>query len=170
MLILRAPIPYDLPPIYALAMDEKDKFLDDYQVFDLDYAKELIASPHARIIDDHGYAAGIVWFDETRDDLHTQMHVLVKPEYWKQVIQLDLLPQAADWCFDTMNVAKILAEPMSTQKGAIKLLRKYKFYEHKPFYKHTKQKGVIVDVIPFELRKNYWRKLRDVRKEHRLPG
>lgn len=161
MLILRPPTPHDLPPLYNLAMDERDKFLDDYTTFDLEYAKVVVTSPHALVIDDYGYAAGIVWFDDTREDLHTSMHVLVKPEYWKQVIKLDLLPQAADWAFDNMGVGKILAEPMSTQKGAIKLLRKYKFYEHKPFYKHTKQKGVIVDVIHFELRKNYWRKLRN---------
>lgn len=155
---LRAPLAHDLPPLYNLAIDQADKFLDDYESFDLSYAQDVLADPYTLVIDDHGYACGVVWFNNTLDDLHTEMHVLVRPEYWRQVIKQDVLPQAVTKTFAEMCVGKILCKPMHTQKSALRLLRKYKFYEHKPWRKHTRQKGVKVDVILFELRKNYWEK------------
>lgn len=160
MLTLRLANLLDIPPLYALACDKKHLFLDDYHEIDLEYAHGLCNSRASLIIDHYDYPAGAVWFDDQLEDLHCQMHVLVNPKYWRQVIKQDILPQAVDWAFDCLGVNKILAEPMSTQKGAIQLLRKYKFYEHKPWYKHTKQNGVLVDVIRFEARKNYWRRLR----------
>jgi RimJ/RimL family protein N-acetyltransferase len=157
MLSIRPPSPLDLPPLYALAVDHKGKFLDDYSDFDADFARYVLALPGTLIMDDYGYAAGVAWFDDQVDDLRATMHLLVRPEAWRQVIKQGLLPAVVDSAFDTLGVAKILAEPMSSQKGAIKLLRKYKFYEHKPFYKHTKQGGIIVDTILFELRRKFWR-------------
>lgn len=160
MLTLRPSNLLDLPPLYALANDYKSQFLDDYHDIDLEYAQGLCNSGACLVIDDFGYPAGAVWFSDQVDDLHCQVHVLVHPKHWREVIRRDILPQAVDWAFENLGVGKILAEPLSTQKTAMRLLRKYRFYEHKPWYKHTKQGGVVVDVTRFEARKNYWRRLR----------
>lgn len=163
MLTLRAPSPLDLPPLYTLAVDHQSKFLDDFSEFDAGHAHELLSLPGTLVFDDYGYAAGAAWFTERKADLRATMHLLVRPEAWRAVIKQNLIADVLENAFETLGVAKILAEPMSTQKGAIKLLRKHKFYEHKPFYKHTKHNGVIVDVILFELRRNFWRKNGNVR-------
>jgi len=167
MLTLRPPSPLDLPTLYALAVDHQDKFLDDYTEIDLDYAQQIIADPGTQIIDAYGYAVGAVWFSERKDDLHASVHALINPKYYRAILKEDILGKAVDWAFDTLGVGKVLAEAMSTQSTALSLLRRYKFYEHKPFYKHTKQRGVIVDVIWFEARKNFWRKQRGHRQEEK---
>lgn len=160
MLSLRPANILDLPPLYALASDKKRLFLDDYHSFDLDYAREILDSGTCLIIDDHGYPAGVIWFSDQLDDLHCQVHTLVDPKHWREILKLDILGQGMDWAFETLGIAKILAECLSTQSTALRILRKYKFYEHKPFYKHTRQGGVVVDVIRFEARKNFWRRSR----------
>src|SRR5690242_19161441 len=114
MLKLRPPHPFDLPPLFTLANDKKHLFLDDYRDFDLEYAHGVCNSRAALVIDHFNYPAGAVWFDDILDDLHCQMHVLVHPEFWRQVIKQDILPQTVDWAFETLGVAKVLAEPMST--------------------------------------------------------
>lgn len=161
MLILRPSNLLDLPPLYSLASDTKHLFLDDYSDFDLEYAHGVCNSRATLIIDHYDYPAGAIWFEDQVDDLHCQVHVLVHPKHWRQVLKQDILGQAVDWAFNNLGVNKILAEPMSTQKTAIRLLRKYQWYEHKPWYKHTKQGGITVDIIRFESRKNYWRQYRN---------
>lgn len=160
MLILRPSQITDIPPLYRLASDKKHLFLDDYSDFDLEYAHG-VCNGSALVIDHYDYAVGAIWFDDQRDDLHCQLHALVQPQHWREVLKQDMLGKAVDWAFENLGVAKILAEPMSTQKSAIRLLRKYRFMEHRPWYKHTKQNGIVVDVIRFEARKNFWRRHRD---------
>ena len=149
---------HDLPPSFNMFVDQAGKFLDDFHEVTLPYVQEILADAHTLVVDDHGYALGVIWFDDTVGDLHTTMHVLFRPEAWRAVIRQNILPKAATHAFKTMGVGKLLAFPMRTQKTAIKVLRKYKFYEHKPWYKHTRYQGIKVDIIMFELRKKYWEK------------
>lgn len=167
MLILRKPTLIDLPPLYALAEDHRHKFLDDYTSFDLVFAQEVLINMPSAVIDDHGYACGVAWFDPVRDDLHAEIHLLINPQYWRRVIRQDVLRDLLNWGFEALGVNKIIARPMSTQKDAMRVLRRYSFYEHKPFYKHTRQKGVIVDEIVFELRRGYWNKINGKRQERK---
>lgn len=154
---LRPASPFDTPPLMALLADHKDKFLDDFDTFDPAIVQDVINSGTSLVIDDHGYAAGVFYFNDQVDDLRATIHLLVRPEYMRQLIKQDLVSQALDFAFDELKVKKIIAEAMSSQKNALKLLRKYRFYEHKPWYKHTRHAGEIVDVIRFELRRTNWR-------------
>jgi RimJ/RimL family protein N-acetyltransferase len=151
-------------------MDHQVKFMDDYHEVTVPYLQAIADDPATLIIDDHGYAAGVIWFDDTVDNLRTAMHILIRPEYWRPVIQQDILPQAATKTFEKLGVGKILAFPMSTQKTAIRVLRRYGFYEHKPWLKHTRQNGVKVDVIMFELRRKYWEKRQHERRQPKKSG
>lgn len=156
---LRKPETFDLPPLYALADDYKHKAMDDYDVFNAEVVKEILQG-HTLVIDEYGYAVGAIWFDDVIDDLRGTVHLMVRPRYMPKVLEQELIPQAFDWAFKNLKIGKILAYPMHTQKTALKLLRKYRFYEHKPWHKHTKVKGTKVDVIMFELRKSFWEKNR----------
>jgi RimJ/RimL family protein N-acetyltransferase len=166
-LTLRKPTPLDLPPLYNLAEDRKSDFLDDYHDFSLEYAKRLLEDEDTIIIDDNGFAAGAVWFTEKREDLHAQMHLLIRPEYWRRCFKEDIFNKIVDFSFENVKVSKLLAQVMDTQKTALKILRKYGFFEHKPWHKHTKHKGVKVDIINFELKKGYWEKKRGLRRREK---
>ena len=171
MLTLRAPSPLDLPTLYALALDHKGKFLDDYTEFDLDYAQAILASPTTLVIDEYGFAVGAVWFDDTLEGIRTTVHGLIRPEKVRALIKDDIFGKAVDWAFEEMRVKKVIAECMSTMQMAQGLLRRYKFQEHRPFFKHTKQNGVLVDVIWFEAKRHYWSKMRGNRQEEKqLPS
>jgi RimJ/RimL family protein N-acetyltransferase len=163
MLILRAPSPLDLPPLYNLAEDTSSKFLDDYHSFDLEYAHGILIDSNTLVIDDNGFAVGVFWFDEVRADLHAQFHLLARPEYWRRILKEDICGQAVSLAFEKVGVSKFMAQTLSTQKSAIKLLRRYGFFEHRPWYKHTRQGGIKVDVINFELRRKHWEKQRGKR-------
>lgn len=153
----------DLPPLYNLAEDNASKFLDDYHSFDLSYATEVLNDPNTIVVDDSGFPVGVFWFNETLDDLHTQFHFLARPEYFRRILEQDICGKAADLTFARMKVGKMLAQAMHTQTSAIKLLRRYGFYEHKPWHKHTRQNGVKVDIINFELKRSFWEKKRGQR-------
>lgn len=162
---LRPANPLDLPPLYALAEDHKHKFLDDYTTFSPDYARLLLADENTLVIDDgYGYAVGAFWFDDTRDDLHTTIHMLIRPEYYRALVKADLGKLSADHAFYKMGVARIYAFPMHTQTNAIKYLKRYGFYSHLPWRSHTKQGGKRVDTIFMELKKSNWEK-RSERRE-----
>lgn len=163
MLTLRPPTPLDLPPLYNLAEDTAGKFLDDYHVFDLPYAQSILESPHTLVIDDSGFACGAFWFTEIRDDLHAQFHLLVRPDCWRKVLAQNVPAQGVDAAFERLGVGKLLAQALHTQKSAIRLLRRHGFFEHRPWRKHTRQGGVKVDVINFELKRSYWEKHRGKR-------
>lgn len=158
-LTLRPASQNDFYPLCALADDYKHLVLDDYDVFDTSVVERIISG--CCLVFDSGYQEGAIWFDNVVDDLRADVHILVRPQYLRQIIKQSLIPQAFDLAFEVLKVGKILAYPMHTQKTALKLLRRYKFYEHKPWTKHTRVNGLKTDVIMFELRRSYWRKERN---------
>jgi len=163
LLKLRAPRVTDLPPLYALAEDHKHKFLDDYHDFDLEYAKRILNNPHTLIIDDHDYAVGVFWFDDTVDDLHSTIHMLIRPEYFRKFLKQGLGAEVINTAFESLGVLRLYGFPMSTQGSAIKILKKHHFYSHIPWRSHTKQQGKRVDTIFLELKRSTWEKKNGLR-------
>lgn len=155
-LTLRPATPLDLPPLYVLAQDNKSKFLDDYHSFGVDYASEIMACPHTRVIDDGYYPVGAYWLTEITDDLHAEMHMLVHPSAWRDVLRQGLSAEMLDYTFSALGVGRIYAHPMSTQRSAIRLLKRHHFYAHLPWRSHTKQGGKRVDTIFMELKRSKW--------------
>lgn len=150
----------------ALIQDFKDGFVNDYDdEIDLQWVYQVLSSGNCRLIcDQYDYPVGGFWLDGIMDDLHGRLHFIIRPEYLKQCLKQDLFNQWISETFEQYGFSKLIAECYNTQKTAIKLLRKYQFYEHKPFFKHTRQKGVIVDLIVFELRRRNWEKRNGNRK------
>ncbi len=157
-LTLRPPTLLDLPPLYSLAMDHKDKFLDDYHTFSVDTARRIMSCPHTQVIDDGYYPVGAYWFTDITDDLHAEIHMLVAPAAWRSVLKEQISAQVLDYAFGSLGISRVYAFPMSTQQGAIKLLKKHHFYAHLPWRSHTKQAGKRVDTIFLELKRSTWEK------------
>lgn len=162
-LLLRPANHLDLPPLMALAHDFKNLFLDDYSELEMEDVADVVKSGRAFVFDLHGYAVGCIWFDEVLDDLHCQVHVLVRPEYLRQVLKQDFIGLSIDWAFEQLKVGKVKARTMSTEKSAIKLLRRFKFKDAAPVFKETRHNGVKVDMIHWEMRRNWWLKDRGLK-------
>lgn len=157
---LRAPRLTDLPPLYALAEDHKDSFLDDDHDFNLEYAQAILNDPQTIIIDDHDYAVGVLWFDETVKGLRSSIHILFRPRYWPLIKSQQTIAQALDLAFEQLGVERIYAYPLDHQKAALNLLKEHHFYSHKPLRGYAWVKGKKADLIFHELKRTSWEKHR----------
>lgn len=158
MLTLRPALIVDIPPLTTMLEDQCDKYYDDYTVFDPLYVVHLVKSGELLSIDHAGYAVGCVWYAEKQDDLHVRLHFLVRPKWLKTCIKQRVFEDAIDYAFDVLGVQKIKARPFEFQKGAIKLLNRYKF-KHLGYERNeTRKNGKLVDVVPFELHAKYWKR------------
>ncbi len=158
---LRKPSVYDLPPLYALAMDTSAKFLDDYHEVDISYAQEVLNDPNTLIIDDGYYPVGAAWWTDVLDDLHAEIHLLVKPGAWRRFLSSGLGHEILGHGFKAVGVARQYAFMMHTQTSAIKILKRHGFYSHMPWRAHTKQGGKRVDTIFMELKRSKWESRND---------
>lgn len=158
MLTLRKPNKLDLPPLYNLAMDHASKFLDDYHSFNLEYAQLIIEDPDTIIVDDNGFAAGVVWFDDKVPELRASIHFLLRPEYWLKFYKNKLPDRVIQQTFDDLKLERIYAYPMDNQHTAIKILKRLGFFSHLPWRSNTRQQGKKRDVIFHELKRSNWSK------------
>ena len=103
-LTLRKPNKLDLPPLYNLAIDHASKFLDDYHSFDVEYAQLIIDDPDTIVVDDNGFAAGVVWFDDKVPELRASIHFLLRPEYWLSFYKHSLHKQIIQQAFEEQGL------------------------------------------------------------------
>ena len=157
MLTLRKPKERDII-LYNLASDHAQKFLDDYHEINKDYAFYLINDKDTIVIDDKEFPVGVVWFDQKIPGLHSSVHFLIRPEYWKQFLKQELHKACITQAFEEQDIKKLCAYTMNNQKTAVKLLKMLGFYEHKVWRSHTHQQGKCMDVTFFELKRSSWNK------------
>ena len=160
-LTLRVPKALDFFAVYTLAAQQAPHFLDDFHDITPRYLERILSDPASRIIEQKAHPVGVVWYDPVLADLHAEIHFLLQPCCWKQALREGLPAQIVSDVFSRLGVDKLLAYPMHTQTTALTLLRRTGFYEHNPWRNHTRQHGRKVDVIFFELKKNYWKKISD---------
>lgn len=155
-LFLRQATPFDLPPILALLEDYKEGFQEDGESLDYEEIAQSIQEGNIWVIDEWDYAVGAVSFSDIKPGISAVIHLIVRPEYLRRVLKLKLIEQSFNIAFKELGVGKIKALPMETQKTAIKLLNRFKFYRIGIFRNETKQRGKFVDIIAFELHKKFW--------------
>lgn len=158
MLTLRPPKTADLAPLFVLADTHGTKFLDDYTEFSPEYCSNLLTEDSTIVIDDNGFAVGMCWFSDKRDDLHSTIHFLLEPKFWRQFVKQQLHKTVINEAFKSQNVSRIYAYTMDGQKVAKKLLSSLGFFSHKTWYSHTKQNGKRRDVTFHELKRSKWMK------------
>jgi RimJ/RimL family protein N-acetyltransferase len=158
VLTLRKPEPRDLAPVFNLANDYGSKFLDDYHEVSDAYIVQMMHDPFSFIVADNGFPIGLVWFTDKLDDLHSEIHFLIRPEYWRPFIKQKLGAEIISQAFVEQNVLRFYAYTMDNQRTAFKLLKSLHFFSHKPWMSHTKQAGKRRDVTFHELKRSTWRK------------
>ena len=156
-LVLRPADTIDLPPLAILLETYREQYFDDYDSCDMAFLARLIASGEMLVMDDCGYAAGAVWYNNRFEDLHVTLHLLVKPDYWRRMLRDNILPEVIDYAFETLGVQKIKAIPLKSQFGAIKLLKRFLFKQRGYLKAETRKNGVLTDKFIFELHREYWR-------------
>ena len=149
--------------MWALMDDNRAIILEDGQDIDVMFALGICISGDMIAIDHDGECVGGAWFgDETPEastglqPLHRTLHLLVEPRYWRYVLKQGILEQILDHAFKKWPIGKIKAEPNSTQKHAMRLLKRVKFKQVAVLYKDTYVNGVKTDRHLFELRRKYW--------------
>lgn len=156
----------DFAPLALLFEREKRLFLDDYDPnITLEWIRDQIDNDNTTVLDWHGYAIGGFWLDEQCGDCSAKLHALFNPEYMRQILREKVPEQYLRLVFDGFGINKLWTQCYNTQKPAIKLLKRHQFFEFRPMYKHTKQNGVKVDLITFELTRRFWSKQNGQRQE-----
>lgn len=158
MLSLRPANALDIPPIVLLVEQYKDQILSDYDTYSREFIITLIERGELIAIDAFGYAVGVIWFYDRLDDLHCKISLLIRPEYLKQALREDTFSKVLELAFK--QVGKVEAEPMASQKGAIKLLRKHHFLKLCDRHKHTRKNGVKTDMQLWECKRSRYNKKR----------
>jgi RimJ/RimL family protein N-acetyltransferase len=158
LLTLRPASPLDLPPLEELLINHKHLFYDDYDAYSREFLISLVQSGELYVVDYYGLAIGAVWYHSQLDGLHLSLSFLILPSYLRKALKAGVIDAVIDIAFDVFEVEKIKALAMETQKGAIGLLKKYKFKQVAYLWNETKKNGKKIDVIGFELRKKFWKK------------
>jgi len=156
MLTLRKPRQGDEEAIWAILDEYRDTFLSDYTQITIPWLLDVLNSGQALVIALYDYPIGTVWFADKLDDLHAVVHCIYRPKYTKKLLRNQIFEQVVDFAFDELAIGKIKALPMETQKAAIGILRRLKFKEYPKMRSETKVKDKRIDMILFELHKQYW--------------
>ena len=168
MLKLRQARPEDAPHIWHYVNTLKDRFFDDYTSKDDVTIKQaclnLADSPDTLVIEDGEMVVGTFYFTAIHD-LHLEIHMVFEPALLKQVLKDQLVEQVIDYAFKHYKVFKIRAELMETQKATISFAKRLKFHPAGRLRAETKVNGKRVDVLLFELTKEYWKYHRKKQKK-----
>lgn len=167
MLTLRPPTERDIAPLYNLADAHATKFLDDYHEISLKYANSLLSDPDSLVIDDSGFPVGLVWFDDKVPGLHSSIHFLLNPEFWRAFLRESTAIKVINHAFESQDIIKLCAYTMDNQKTASKLLKSLGFYQHQVWRSHTHQDGKRRDVTFWELKKSSWNKRNALHDGHK---
>jgi RimJ/RimL family protein N-acetyltransferase len=148
----------ELASIWAIIDDHKHTFLDDYTSLNPQDIISLSKAQHFYVVvTQYNLVIGIIWYSDSFHDLHSCIHILFRPKFYKQIQQHHIIKQAIDLGFSDLAVMKIKAMTLESQKSAMKLLKRFGFHRVRdPLRNETRQAGKLSDVWVFELHKKFW--------------
>lgn len=158
MLKLRKAEVLDTPSLMALIEDYKDALFDDYTEPNYGFVLDAVKRGEVYAIDDYGYPVGAIWLTNVFQDLHGTVHLLIRPESYKNLIKSAVLNDFIEIVFKQIGILQIDAELYEYQTGAIRVLKRYKFKQCGRRTNQTRKNGKRQDALLFELNRNFWEK------------
>ena len=144
----------DIPTIQALIDEFTAPHLEDDQ--EAPTALEVLESGYTVMIDRYGFPVGAFYLHDITDRLHATISLLLRPKHMRQAFRDNIFGEFLDKAFAAMGFRKLKARALRTQTGAVKLLKRYRFFRTCELWNETWIGGKATDVFWFELQRKYW--------------
>jgi RimJ/RimL family protein N-acetyltransferase len=148
----------DLIPLMVLVKDHYKKFTEDSDPPIWKGIAALIANGEIITLTHNHYPVGLFWFNNFKKDLFVEIHFLVWPKYYREIVKSDIFEKVLTRAFQIFKVRKIKAQPLETQHGICSTLKRYHFLECRRREREAMMNGKILDIRVFELRSKWWNK------------
>ncbi len=158
-LFLRPAQQDDAGILLELVQVHSKTFAQDGQEYTLDDVLQSIVDGAVTVIDNgFGLPVGAFQLQDRVPGVRAEIHLLVHPKHYLAVMRQRIVEAFVGKALELYR--KLYAEPMESQKGAMRLLLSLGFQRKGTRYRHTKQQGKWQDVHLFELHRKTFRKHR----------
>ena len=137
--------------IWFLMNQYRETFENDQIVVEPTLALELAQDAKTFLIEHHGDTVGLVMFTEVQPKLRATAHALIQPKYMLKAFKKKVFEQIIQDFVSLTGVKKIKAEPMMSQKAAIKFLKRLGFKRIAVLSHEVSVKGQSMPIVLHQL-------------------